>query len=431
MGAPGAGGLHPYVSVASASTFGSASRLPGLAALLVLLCACAPTTATPGPPSAAPARLGPTSTVPASAPSSTPPAPALTAAPIPPPKADDWRIGPDGAEFSLLVYSDFQSPAGHRLAGVLAELRAIHLQDLQVIFRPYPLWPIHDKALIAAQAAEAAGAQGQFWAMHDLLFGTFAEWIGLSPEEFRQWLEQAAPRLPLDSQAFAQAMQAGTYQDAVLQDFEAAFASGLTSVPTVFLNQNLVPMQPSLANLEALLRLTHAEAQGLPQGPPALADPTQVYRAVLQTSLGPIEIELDSAAAPQAVGSFIYLAELGWYDGTIFQRVVPGVLAETGDPTHTGLAGPAYRYADEIDGELSFAEAGRVAMQTEGPDSNGANYFINLQPLPELDGTRTIFGRVVSGLEVLQRLPARDPLTDLLLPAPLVIERVTILAGQP
>lgn len=329
------------------------------------------------------------------------------------------------------MYSDFQSPAGHRLAGVLAELRAIHLQDLQVIFRPYPLWPIHDKALIAAQAAEAAGAQGQFWAMHDLLFGTFAEWIGLSPEEFRQWLEQAAPRLPLDSQAFAQAMQAGTYQDAVLQDFEAAFASGLTSVPTVFLNQNLVPMQPSLANLEALLRLTHAEAQGLPQGPPALADPTQVYRAVLQTSLGPIEIELDSAAAPQAVGSFIYLAELGWYDGTIFQRVVPGVLAETGDPTHTGLAGPAYRYADEIDGELSFAEAGRVAMQTEGPDSNGANYFINLQPLPELDGTRTIFGRVVSGLEVLQRLPARDPLTDLLLPAPLVIERVTILAGQP
>ncbi len=419
--------MYPMLRMSRASPFGSVSRLTGLAALMVFLCACAPATAPGVSPSVEPAKLGPTSTLPPTAPAPTLLPPAPTAAPIPPPNSEDWRRGPDNADFTLLVYSDFQCPACHRLAGVLAELQAIHPQDLQVVFRPYPLWPVHDKALIAAQAAEAAGAQGQFWAMHDLLFGAFAEWADLSPEEFRQWLGQAARTLPLEPQAFDQAMQAGTYTDEALRDFETAFASGLTGVPTVFLNQKLVAMQPSLTNLEALLRLMRAEAQGLPQGPPAPADPAQVYRAVLETTLGPIEIELDSAAAPQAVGSFIYLARQGWYDGTIFHRVVPGAVAETGDPTHTGLAGPAYRFVDEFNGELSFAEAGRVALRSEGPDSNGGIFFINLQPLPELDGTRTIFGRVVSGLELLQQLPARDPLADLLLPAPLVIERVTIL----
>jgi len=329
------------------------------------------------------------------------------------------------------VYSDFQSPASRKLAEVLIELQAIHPDDLRVVFRPYPLWPLHDKALLAAQAALAAGEQGEFWAMHDLLFARFDEWVNLTPDEFRQWIVQSADILPIESGAFERALSSGAFADAALRDFEAAFASGLTAVPTVFLNQDLVAMQPTLSNLEALIRLARAEAQGLPDGPPPPADPELAYRLLLETTAGPIEIQLDSAAAPQAVGNLVYLAEQGWYDGMIFHRVVPGVLAETGDPTHTGLAGPAYRFADELEGGLSFDEVGMVAMQSEGPDSNGGAFFVNLRPLPQLDGSRTILGRVVSGIEVLQALPARDPLTDLLSPAPLVIEKVTVITGAP
>jgi cyclophilin family peptidyl-prolyl cis-trans isomerase len=314
---------------------------------------------------------------------------------------------------------------------VLADLQALHPEDLQVIFRPYPLWPVNDKALLAAQAAEAAGAQGQFWAMHDLLFARYEEWVDLSPEAFQPWLSQAAQSLDLDAAAFGQALQEETHLARALGQFEAAFASGLTGVPTLLLDGDLVTMQPTLSNLEALLRLAQAEARGLPPGPPPAADPSQAVLAVLETSQGPIELALDPSAAPEAVGSFVALARQGWYDGSIFHRVIPGVLVETGDPTHTGLGGPAYRFADELDPQLTFAEPGMVALASEGPNSNGGIFFINLQPLQELNGTRTIFGRVTSGLDLLAPLPARDPIADLLTPAPLIIERVTILSEPP
>ena len=427
----GPGWSDRFNSAVRAPRLGRCECLAGLALLLVLLIGCTPAAGSPAAPTAAPARLGPTSTIQPTVPSSTLAPPAPTAAPIPPPTTKDWRRGADPAEFTLLVYSDFQSPASRRLAEMLTELQAIHPEDLRVVFRPYPLWPLHDKALLAAQAAQAAGAQGEFWAMHDLLFARFDEWVNLTPEEFRLWINQAADALPIDSAAFKEAMSTGFFADSALSDFDAAFASGLTAVPTVFLNQELVAMQPTLNNLEALIRLARAEAQGLPEGPPPPADPKQIYRLVLETTAGPIEIQLDSAAAPQAVGSLVYLAEQGWYDGTIFHRVIPGVLAETGDPTHTGLAGPAYRFADELDNGLSFGEVGMVAMQSEGPDSNGGSFFINLQPLPQLDGSRTILGRVVSGIELLQSLPARDPLTDLMTPAPLIIEKATVVTEAP
>ncbi|MCJ7514090.1 MAG: peptidylprolyl isomerase [Anaerolineales bacterium] len=401
-------------------------RLLRLVVLPVLVLGCAPKAVATEAPQPQPARLGPTSTPAPTAPTPTPPPPAPTLTAIPLPSSDDWRLGPDEADLSLLVYSDFQSPAGARLADVLADLRAIHPHDLQIVFRPYPLWPVHDKALIAAQAAESAGAQGLFWEMHDLLFSSADEWVALSPEDFRAWLEAASRSLPLDHQAFERAMSEGTFEDHALRDFAAALASGLPGAPVVFLNQTLVPMDPTLNNLEALLRLSQVEAQGLPPGPPPAARPEKAYLALLDTSAGPIEIELYPASAPQAVGSFVYLAQQGWYNGTVFHRVVPGALAESGDPTHTGLGGPAYRFGNEIDSSLSFSQVGMVSLRNDGPGSNGGIYFINLRPLPDLDGTYTIFGRVLTGLDLLQQLPGRDPIGDLLLTAPLVIESVSI-----
>jgi cyclophilin family peptidyl-prolyl cis-trans isomerase len=157
-----------------------------------------------------------------------------------------------------------------------------------------------------------------------------------------------------------------------------------------------------------------------------LIDPEATYRATLQLDRGEIVIDLFPASAPMAVNSFVFLAGQGWFDGCIFHRVLPGTLAETGDPSGTGLGGPGYFFATEIDPALTFEEAGVVALTSAGLGTNGSQFFITLAPLPQLNGTRSVFGRVASGLEILQGLARRDPLFNLLNPPGATILRVTI-----
>jgi cyclophilin family peptidyl-prolyl cis-trans isomerase len=114
-----------------------------------------------------------------------------------------------------------------------------------------------------------------------------------------------------------------------------------------------------------------------------------------------------------AVNSFVFLARQGWFDGSIFHRVLPGNLAETGDPSGTGLGGPGYFFATELDPALTFGEAGVVALSSAGMGTNGSQFFISLAPLPQFDGTRTIFGRWSRGLGDPAGLRRRDPLFDL------------------
>jgi cyclophilin family peptidyl-prolyl cis-trans isomerase len=126
------------------------------------------------------------------------------------------------------------------------------------------------------------------------------------------------------------------------------------------------------------------------------------------------------------VNSFIFLAREGWFDDNIFHRVIPGTLAETGDPSGTGLGGPGYFFGTELDDSLVFSEPGVVALSSAGMGTNGSQFFISLEPLRQLDGTRTIFGRVVEGLDLLVSLGRRDPLLDLLSPPGATILSVTI-----
>jgi cyclophilin family peptidyl-prolyl cis-trans isomerase len=160
-----------------------------------------------------------------------------------------------------------------------------------------------------------------------------------------------------------------------------------------------------------------------------LIDPEGTYRATLHLDQGEIVIDLFPASAPMAVNSFVFLARQGWFDGCIFHRVLPGTLAETGDPSGTGLGGPGYFFATELDPALTFGEAGVVALTSAGLGTNGSQFFITLAPLPQFNGTRSIFGRVASGLEILQGLARRDPLFDLLSPPGAIILRVTIEEG--
>jgi peptidyl-prolyl cis-trans isomerase A (cyclophilin A) len=141
-----------------------------------------------------------------------------------------------------------------------------------------------------------------------------------------------------------------------------------------------------------------------PSPPTAGVQETGHYSAVLVTSCGTIEIELFADRAPRTVDNFVALAKDGFYDGTIFHRVIAGFMIQGGDPQGTGFGGPGYEFEDEIDPAASFDSDGILAMANAGPDTNGSQFFITLAPATHLDGNHTIFGRVTVGLDVVHAI---------------------------
>ncbi len=146
--------------------------------------------------------------------------------------------------------------------------------------------------------------------------------------------------------------------------------------------------------------------------PTTVIDPSRAYTAVLKTAKGDITIELNPQAAPITVNSFVFLACSGYYDGVTFHRVIPGFVAQGGDPTGTGRGGPGYTIPDEF-GDIEFTP-GIVAMaKTGAPNSGGSQFFICFD-MPEqsktaLFGNYTVFGQVTAGMDVASKLTPRDP----------------------
>ncbi len=138
-------------------------------------------------------------------------------------------------------------------------------------------------------------------------------------------------------------------------------------------------------------------------------EPGVDYWAVICTEAGPIYLDLFEEAAPQTVNNFVFLAQQGFYNNTTFHRVLPGFMAQGGDPTGTGSGGPGYTFGDETDNGLVFDTYGLLAMANAGPDTNGSQFFITTVPTPWLDGNHTIFGKVYQGIEQVELLTPRDP----------------------
>jgi cyclophilin family peptidyl-prolyl cis-trans isomerase len=151
----------------------------------------------------------------------------------------------------------------------------------------------------------------------------------------------------------------------------------------------------------------------------------QQYRAVLHTVQGDITLRLLPEAAPLSVNSFVFLAREGFYDGCTFHRVIPGFVAQGGDPTGGGSGGPGYRVPDELS-DRPFV-AGAVGMANAGPNTNGSQFFIALAPAAHLDGRYTVFAEVESGMDVALALTPRDPSRDAGLPPGDVIESIEII----
>ena len=129
--------------------------------------------------------------------------------------------------------------------------------------------------------------------------------------------------------------------------------------------------------------------------------------ATMRTSEGPIEIELFEEDAPQTVGNFKKLAGDGFYDGVIFHRVIRDFMIQGGDPTGTGRGGPGYTFDDEINDHKIVR--GALAMANAGPNTNGSQFFIvTTDEAPWLDGKHTVFGRVVNGMDVVDRIEGTE-----------------------
>ena len=144
--------------------------------------------------------------------------------------------------------------------------------------------------------------------------------------------------------------------------------------------------------------------------PPALTiDPSNQYVATLETERGNIVVELFAADAPNTVNNFIFLAREGFYDNSTFHRVLPGFMAQGGDPTGSGSGGPGYRFGDEFSPNLRHDGPGVLSMANAGPNTNGSQFFITYAPTPHLDDRHTVFGKVTEGMDVLNSLTPRDP----------------------
>jgi cyclophilin family peptidyl-prolyl cis-trans isomerase len=133
------------------------------------------------------------------------------------------------------------------------------------------------------------------------------------------------------------------------------------------------------------------------------------YAAVVETTKGRMVLELYADKTPMTVNSFVFLARNKYYDGIVFHRVLEGFMAQTGDPSGTGRGGPGYKFGDEFDPNLRHRGKGILSMANAGPGTNGSQFFITFLDTPHLDGRHTVFGKIVEGLDVLDKLQRIDP----------------------
>ena len=375
--------------------------------LIVLVSACTTSNATPATDTVLPTNMIPTQ--PACITVATNPTPGPETPSIFPPitEADHVRGAEDGI-ITILDYSDYQDPFSAALATVTKRLLEENPDSIRLVNRPFPIHIVNDKAAYAALAAEAAAEQGKFWEMHDLLFEQQASWINLSVDDFKQWLTAQVPALGLDAQQF----KSDYAREDVIAKVQKAWDDGtkinLPGTPVVVLNGDLYQGPRDYTSLNDIIQLILLGERQFTTCPPMTIDPRKQYIATLKTEKGDVVIELFADKAPVTVNSFVFLARNGWYDNITFHRVIPDLFAQTGDPSGSGKGTPGYYVITEITPSLTFNRPGMVAMVNSGPDTSGSQFFITYAPTAQYDGSYTIFGQVLTGMEVLQSLTSRN-----------------------
>ena len=336
----------------------------------------------------------------------------------------DWVKGPADAPITIIEYSDFQCPYCEQMTASLDGFLKDQASNVHFAYRHFPLTQ-HEKAPLAAQAAEAAGLQGKFWEMHDFLFAkaNWDVWTPMTIDAFQTYLkEKAAPAISgLDTAKFVTDLTSQAMVDKVKAAQQSAMTmgndpkNGIQGTPTffVFAKGQIYNAPPSVALFQSIINLVKQDDLRYKDCPPMTVDPKKQYTATVKTEKGDIVIKLYPDKAQASVNSFVFLANKGYYNGVTFHRVVPGFIAQAGDPSNSGMGGPGYLLGTEIATELTFSREGLVGMiRGQDPDTNNSQFFTALGPLPNLDHRYTIFGEITAGMDVVKKLTPRDVSTD-------------------
>jgi len=337
---------------------------------------------------------------------------------------DDWMRGNPDAPITIIEYADFQCSACANYSYYLRALLEAFPDSIRVVFRDMPLASIHDKAYLSSMVGKAAGNQGAFWDMYDILFENQSVWFYYTDDEFMDWASQQAEALGLDMDQFNADVNDTEVLNALQDRTNELLTLGLHYTPFVIINDHIY--KDSNPDLFALVGIY--EYDGYAECPSWVIDPAKSYTAVLDTSAGEIKIDLYADVAPLAVNNFVFLAQNGWYDDVYFHRVLQDFVAQAGDPSGYGVISPGYKFANETEGNLSFDKVGVVGMANAGADQNGSQFFITLGPATDLDGSYTIFGQVQDdSLSVLDQIALRDPDTAIDFTGATVINSIEII----
>lgn len=327
---------------------------------------------------------------------------------FPPESGDDYARGSADPAVTIVGYVDYQDTRSKSFIDIANRLLIDHPEEVRVLVRIFPLIGVNDKSALATQAVLAAKEQGKFIEMHDLLFSRQEIWYNLPAEDFQQWI---------NAQAVGLGINIGQFKSDFASEDIAARARGLAvegskigipGVPLILINGQIYGGPRDYGSFNDILQLILLGERQFTSCPAVTVQASRQYIATLHTEKGDIVIQLFADKAPITVNSFLFLARNGWYDKITFHRVIPDLFAQTGDPSGTGKGNPGYYIITEIDSSLKFERPGMVAMVNSGPDTSGSQFFITYAPAAQYDGQYTIFGQVLSGMDILESLTPRD-----------------------
>jgi cyclophilin family peptidyl-prolyl cis-trans isomerase/protein-disulfide isomerase len=327
---------------------------------------------------------------------------------FPPISDKDHVRGAVNPVFTVMEYVDYQDPRSALFSEVANQLAEEHPDEVRVVSRIFPLIKINDKAAIAAQAVEAAAEQNKFWEINDLLFTQQENWVKLSAADFEQWISAQASALGLNVEKLQSDMKREDIVVRINQAWEQGQKMGLPGTPLILLNGQIYGGPRDYSSLNDILQLILLGKRQFTACPPVTVQTNKQYIATLHTEKGDVMMQLFADKAPFTVNSFLFLVKNGWYDNITFHRVIPKLFAQTGDPSGTGKGSPGYYIVTEFDSSLKFNKPGMVAMVNSGPDTSGSQFFITYAPTAQFNGKYTIFGEVLSGMDVLEQLTPRD-----------------------
>lgn len=329
--------------------------------------------------------------------------------------ADERILGNPEAAVTLIEYADFQCPACAAFHRGFKPVFATVSDTVRLVFRHFPLTAIHDKAQLAAHAAEAAALQGKFWEMHDVLFEKQSEWSAQPLSAFTATLKSYAQSIGLDVARFERDLASAEVAARVQRDLRSGELAGVGGTPTVYLDGQFVPPDAFTQTDSAQQLRSYAQQWAAQRGSMAKRTfdaPAQVTRAerryqlTLETTKGNVVLALDPTLAPVNVNSVVFLAQQGYFDGApvALNDVSLGAVL-MGNPTAQG--NPGYTCDAELPRLGLMNQPGVVALFGDGRTSN-AQFILTYSPTQRLDGRFTVIGRVEQGLEVLRALRSNE-----------------------